>query len=96
MLRIFGWFTLSILILATALGFRKHFRSFVDNLKFKYSYNVAQMRAKDNMSKRLTQQAYIKGLKEGYALGLEQGLESGYNKGIVEKTNEIIFSLSHR
>ena len=37
------------------------------------------------------------GVKEGYALGLEhgleQGLESGYNKGIVEKTNEIIFSM---
>lgn len=72
MLRIFGWFTLSILVLATALGFRKHFRSFIDNLKFKYSYQVAQMRTKDNMSKRLTQQAYIKGLKEGYALAKAQ------------------------
>lgn len=64
-------FIATLVIAFISLSFRVHIKQGISNLSFKHQYNIAEKGSKKHMA-RQTEQAYIKGLKQGYALAKAQ------------------------
>ena len=64
-------FVFLLVIIYVLLSFRVHIKQGINNLSFKRKYNNATKGPKLHMA-RQTEQAYIKGLNQGYALAKAQ------------------------
>ena len=64
-------FVFLLVIIYVVLSFRVHIKQGINNLSFKRKYNNAAKGSERSMA-RLTEQAYIKGLNQGYALARAQ------------------------
>lgn len=63
-------FFATFLIVVISLSFKSYIQKEIHNLSFKHKYNNA--RGNKKPMARLTEQAYIKGLNQGYALARAQ------------------------
>lgn len=64
-------FVATFLIVFISLSIKVHIKQEIRNLSFKHKYKIAEKGTKQPMA-RQTEQAYIKGLKQGYALAKAQ------------------------
>ena len=64
-------FVATFLVVFISLSVKSHVKDAITNLTFKYKYKKAKKGSEQSMA-RLTQQAYIKGLNQGYALAKAQ------------------------